>query len=186
MFSEILSGGRSEIGYADGAIRTVLVYLIGLAIIRLGSKRFFGKNTAFDTVVGFMLGSIFSRAITGNAPFLPALECAAVLVAMHWAMGWLAVRWHLFGVLVKGRHRRVVDGGRIHWDQMRKGHLSLEDLESALRLRGRIREIDRVEQAWLERSGEISVVPMPREPQVVYLRVEQGVQVVRIELTPGS
>jgi hypothetical protein len=32
-----------------------------------------GQGTAFGVILGTMLGSIVSRAITGNAPFLPAL-----------------------------------------------------------------------------------------------------------------
>jgi hypothetical protein len=38
-----------------------------------GKKRFMGEATAFDMMLGVMVGSIVSRAITGNAPLGPAL-----------------------------------------------------------------------------------------------------------------
>ncbi|MGE5293586.1 MAG: hypothetical protein ACM3VT_02030 [Solirubrobacterales bacterium] len=36
--------------------------------------------------------------------------------------------------------------------------------------------------AYMERNGKISIVPYPREPQVINVSVEEGVQIVRIEL----
>ena len=36
--------------------------------------------------------------------------------------------------------------------------------------------------ARLERSGQISVIPAAREPQVIEVKVEQGVQTVRVKL----
>ena len=61
------------------ALRAVIVYAVTLAMVRLGKKRFMGKATAFDMILGIMLGSIVSRAITGNAPLVPALAAAAAL-----------------------------------------------------------------------------------------------------------
>src|SRR5689334_25353479 len=83
-------------------LRTVVVYVATVLMVRLGKKRFMGRSTAFDVILGIMLGSIVSRAITGNAPFLPALAAAAVLVAMHWLFSALAFRWHSFGDAIKG------------------------------------------------------------------------------------
>jgi uncharacterized membrane protein YcaP (DUF421 family) len=48
--------------------------------VRLGSKRFLGQTSAFDTIVGIMLGSIMSRAINSSAPFFPTLIAGVVLV----------------------------------------------------------------------------------------------------------
>src|ERR671929_718768 len=80
------------------ALRAVVVYMVAVLIVRLGKKRFMGRATAFDVILGIMLGSIVSRAVTGNAPFFPALAASAVLVAMHWLFSSIALRWHGFGV----------------------------------------------------------------------------------------
>src|SRR3546814_818751 len=76
--------GGAELTIVQMAARAVVVYIVTLLVVRLGKKRFLGKATAFDVILGIMLGSIVSRAITGNAPFLPALA-AAVLIALHWS-----------------------------------------------------------------------------------------------------
>ncbi|HEY0336728.1 MAG TPA: hypothetical protein VGC70_05260, partial [Burkholderiales bacterium] len=60
-----------ELEWHHMAIRAVVVYVVVLAITRSGHKRFLGKGTAFDVIIGILLGSIASRAITGNAAFFP-------------------------------------------------------------------------------------------------------------------
>ena len=49
------------------ALRTVIVYAITLLIVRAGNKRFIGESTAFDVILGIMLGSIMSRAAETQA-----------------------------------------------------------------------------------------------------------------------
>src|SRR5690348_9279235 len=53
--------------------RGIIVYLVMVSLVRIGKKRFMGAATAFDVILGFMIGSIASRAVTGNAPFMPSL-----------------------------------------------------------------------------------------------------------------
>ena len=95
-----------DINVAQMVLRATVVYVITVAIVRLGKKRFMGRTTAFDVILGIMLGSIVSRAITGNAPFGPALAASATLVGMHWAFSGVALRWHGFGRVIKGAPRR--------------------------------------------------------------------------------
>jgi uncharacterized membrane protein YcaP (DUF421 family) len=63
----------ADVGPLQMALRTVVIYAFTLAIVRLGSKRFLSQATAFDAIVGIMLGSVMSRAINGSAPFVPTL-----------------------------------------------------------------------------------------------------------------
>ena len=46
-------------------LRAMIVYIIGVVLIRLGEKRFIGKFSAFDVIVAIMIGSVLSRAIRG-------------------------------------------------------------------------------------------------------------------------
>lgn len=71
----------SDVSSAQMALRTIVVYIFTLAIIRIGSKRFLGRTSALDIVVGIMLGSIMSRGINGSTPFVPTLVAGAVLNA---------------------------------------------------------------------------------------------------------
>jgi hypothetical protein len=62
-----------------------------------------GKAPAFDMMLGIMVGSIVSRAITGNAPLVPALAATATLIALHSVLTAFADRWHGLGEMIKGR-----------------------------------------------------------------------------------
>ena len=95
-----------QITVAQMALRAVVVYVVTVFVVRLGKKRFMGQGTAFDVILGIMLGSIVSRAITGNAPFFTALVAAGVLVAMHWLLSAVALRWHGFGCQCPHRNRQ--------------------------------------------------------------------------------
>jgi uncharacterized membrane protein YcaP (DUF421 family) len=164
------------------ALRAVVVYVTAVLIVRLGKKRFMGRATAFDVILGIMLGSIVSRAVTGNAPFFPALAAGAVLVAMHWLFSSIALRWHGFGVAVKGRPLVLVRDGRIEQDAMRGAHMTEHDLWEDLRGKS-ISRLEEVSEARLERNGRLSVIKAQQRPKVVEVAVADGVQTVRIELT---
>lgn len=171
-----------DLGVGHMAVRAVAVFVAAVAMVRLGDKRFIGRSSAFDLVLGFILGSVVSRAITGNAPFFPTLGAGLVLVGLHWLVAAAAFHSHRVGTLVKGDARRLVEGGEIRWEGMRRSHISEQDLLESLRREGHVSDPAHVEAAWLERSGEVSVIPRGREPRVVELGVEDGVQRLRIEL----
>jgi uncharacterized membrane protein YcaP (DUF421 family) len=176
-----LGADDRQITMAQMALRAVVVYVVTVIIVRLGKKRFMGQGTAFDVILGIILGSIVSRAITGNAPFFPALAAAAVLVAMHWLLSGIALRWHGFGVAFKGHERLLVRDGRIDWATMRQAHMSERDLWEDLRGKG-VSRLEQAAEARLERSGELSVIWARGEPKVVEIGVADGVQTVRVEL----
>ena len=146
-----------ELNALQMAARAAVVYVTVVVIVRLAKKRFMGRGSAFDVILAIILGSVVSRAITGNDPLLPALAAAAMLVALHWAFSLLALHWHRFGVAVKGRPRLLVRAGALLDRDMRKEHMTERDLDEALREHG-IVDRAQVEEARLERNGEVSVI----------------------------
>ncbi|WP_046869154.1 DUF421 domain-containing protein [Microvirga massiliensis] len=162
-------------------VRAAVVYVVTVLIVRLGKKRFMGRATAFDVILGIMLGSIVSRAVTGNAPFLPALVAAAVLVAMHWVSSAMALHWHAFGRAIKGQPVLMVRDGKVDETVMRKTHMTEHDLWEDLRGKS-VADLTQVAEAHLERSGQLSVIKAERKPKVVEVTVAGGVQTLRIEI----
>jgi uncharacterized membrane protein YcaP (DUF421 family) len=145
-----------ELSAAQMAWRAALVFAAALAIVRLGSKRFMGRNSAFDLIVAIMLGSVLSRAITGQSPFFPTLAAGAVLVALHSVLALLAARSRAFGHLIKGRSHLLVNDGQMIREAMRRHGVGEGDLLEATRAKG-LSSLAEVEQAHLERNGEISI-----------------------------
>lgn len=170
----------TEMDVGQVVLRALVIYLAGLLILRFGQHRFLGKNTAFDIVLGFILGSMLSRAVNGSAALGPTVLACAALVALHWLFAYGSFRSRRLGSLVKGDVRQLVRGGEIDWDAMRRVQISQRDLEEAMRSDARMDDLSQIEAAFFERSGRISFVPKRRPPRVVEIDVADGVQTVRV------
>jgi uncharacterized membrane protein YcaP (DUF421 family) len=137
--------------------RAILVYVVGVLVVRMGKSRLVGRVSALDILVGFMLGSLLSRGITGHASLSGTAIASAALIATHWLFTLLAARWHVFGKLTKGNAVQLVQDGHMLPNNMRSSHISEHDLVESLRLHG-IDDVAVVAKAFKERNGKISVV----------------------------
>jgi uncharacterized membrane protein YcaP (DUF421 family) len=165
------------------SFRAILIYVVVLALIRLGHKRFLGRSTAFDFILAILLGSVASRAITGNAPLFPVIAACAVLIFMHSFFAWLSFRWHPFGLLVKGKPIVLIQDGKMVQEGMRRTYTTEHDLMEALRTHASSNDASHIQLSQLERSGNISAISRSSNPKVVTVSVADGVQTVRIELS---
>jgi uncharacterized membrane protein YcaP (DUF421 family) len=170
--------------FHQAAARAVVVYLVGLAIVRIGKSRLIGRLTALDVILGFILGSLLSRGITGHASISGTGAACAAIVAAHWVLTLIACHSHAFGTLLKGHAHLIVKDGQPLRQDMNRSHVSDHDLEEELRLKG-IEELKEVKLAFKERNGEVSVIKRKKQMQVADVAVQQGVQTVRIELEIG-
>jgi uncharacterized membrane protein YcaP (DUF421 family) len=139
------------------AARAIAIYVIGLAIVRLGKSRLISRATALDVILGFILGSLLSRAITGHASLSGTTVASAALVAAHWSFTALGFHFHWFGTLIKGHAVPVIENGQVRQENLRSSHISTADLLGELRLQG-VDRIEDVKRAYKERNGEVSVI----------------------------
>ncbi|MCX2738651.1 DUF421 domain-containing protein [Pontibacter anaerobius] len=139
--------------------RAVGVFFAALLIIRIGNHRIFGKNSAFDIVLGIIYGSILSRTITGNSPFWPTIAAAFVLVMLHKLLASFAFHTHFgLGAFIKGRPKALVKDGKMQRKAMEESSVTENDLKEAVRSSGTHAGVDRIQHAYLERSGKISII----------------------------
>lgn len=154
---DLIGSSDGEVTWWQMSLRALLIFLYGLVLIRLGPRRIFGKNTVYDVLLAVILGSALSRALTGNAPFVPTLAAATALVVLHALLGRLALGVPAVGRLVKGSETLLLRDGEIDRRALRRSNLTERDLMEALRLKGAA-SAEKVEAAYLERSGDISVI----------------------------
>lgn len=148
-----------DLGMLQVCVRSVIVFLATLVIVRLAHKRFLSRMTAFDAVLGFTLASVLARAINGSAPFFPTLVGSLLMVLLHRVLSALSFRWERFGQLVKGTPDALVKDGRPDRDKLRSHRISETDLLEEARLNGQVAELGQIRTAVLERNGKISVIP---------------------------
>jgi uncharacterized membrane protein YcaP (DUF421 family) len=155
----ILGLNRHELEWQHMAARAVLIFIFALALVRIGGMRTFGKNAPFDVIVGIILGSVLSRALTGNAPFFPSMLASLLLVLLHRALA-TAVCYHSgLERLIKGEKMLLAKDGRSLEKNMKKNMISESDLNESLRGQGHIKSVAEVDEAYFETNGKISVIP---------------------------
>lgn len=189
MFEEIwkyfiwLIGGSEDyatLSVTQMIFRTVIIYGVALAMIRIGKRRFMGSYTAFDILIGFVVGSILSRAITGSIRFFDTMIVISTLILLHWIIAAISFHFDKVGGIIKNSARELIVDGEIKEDAMRKSKIGENDLLQALRDKAGVESPEQVKAAYLERDGNITVVPKPVKPQVIEIKVEEGVQTVKI------
>jgi uncharacterized membrane protein YcaP (DUF421 family) len=83
---------------------------------------------------------------------------------MHWAFAMLSVRMHWLSASLKGTRIPLVRDGKVLEDGMRRANITEEDFAEALRLQVHDDDPSKVQAAYMERSGAISVIPRRQTP----------------------
>ena len=159
-FSQLLGIGvePNHLTVLQVCLRGTVVFVAGVAMLRFADKRVLSKMTALDAIIGFILASMLARAINGSSPLVPTLVGGFVLVLLHRVCCKLALHSKFFGGWVKGHADRLICNGEVDRAAMRANDLSENDLLEELRLYGHVKSPAEVEEAYIERSGRISVI----------------------------
>jgi uncharacterized membrane protein YcaP (DUF421 family) len=104
-----------------------------------------------------IVGSNLSRAMTGKAPFWPALAATLLLVVLHRVFAILTIRWAWLAKVMKAEPVVLVRDGVEDRKAMLRHGIGDQDLREGLRLE-QAEEPGEVRLATLENSGKISVI----------------------------
>ena len=151
-------GSGEDLSPTQMAVRAFVMFFIALMLIRLAGMRVFGIKTAFDNILVIMLGAILSRGIVGASPFFSTVAAAAAMIVVHKFLAWLAMKHEWVGKIVKGYRHSLYHDGEMREDNLRRTAVSKDDLMEGVRLEINKNSLDEVEQIFIEKTGEISVV----------------------------
>ena len=151
-------GQPKELTLFQVCLRAFIIFLLGLAMVRIGDRRSLSEKTGFDTLFLVLIGAVLARAINGSAAFLTTIGCGAFLMLVHRFFAFIAFRSHKFGKLIKGSDETLVNNGKVDWKAMKRHLVSKHDLEEDLRLNASTENIDEIKVARIERSGDISFI----------------------------
>ncbi|MDB5279601.1 MAG: hypothetical protein JWR61_4556 [Ferruginibacter sp.] len=153
-----LFGKEDQLTTLQMCARGVLVFLTALIIMRIGSVRTFGKESAIDHVVMIILGGILSRVITGASPFVPVMASTFTIIILHRLLARICIYNHTIGDIIKGKKRVLYSNNKIIESNMKKVLVSEEDLKQGVRLELNEHDTKHVDEILIERNGEISIV----------------------------
>ena len=157
VFRTLIGPDNGDASALQLCVRAVLIFTFGLICIRVAGRRTFSQATPLDIIVALIVGSNLSRAMTGKAPFLPALAATLLLVILHRLLAMATLRWNLLARWVKCTPAVVVSDGRVDHDALRRHGMSMSDLEEALRME-QVEHTADAKRATLEGGGKISVI----------------------------
>jgi len=139
------------------AIRTVAVYLVILAVVRLMGKREIGNLGAFDFLVALMIGEIVDEAIYGDVSMLEFVVVVVIITGLELINSWGSFRSKTLRKILEAGPSQIVEHGKIKQKELARERFSEDDLWSQLRLKG-VDDLQEVKEATIEPSGSISVV----------------------------
>jgi uncharacterized membrane protein YcaP (DUF421 family) len=100
-------------------MRAIVIFVHGLALVRIVGCRVFGKWPVLDIIVSIIIGSSLSRAMTANAPMVGTLAASTLLMGLHWILAQLAACSMAVSRLVEGKPRTVAQNGGLRQSALR-------------------------------------------------------------------
>lgn len=138
------------------ALRTTVIYLLVLAGVRLSGKREVGQMTPFDLTLLLLLSNSVQNAMTGpDTSLLGGMVAATVLLVLNYLIANLSGVNRRFRKFVQGQPSMLIHDGQIIESHMAKEHVSMDELERAMREHG-ISDYHQVAISVLEVDGSIS------------------------------
>jgi uncharacterized membrane protein YcaP (DUF421 family) len=151
-------GKATELTVLNISLRGLFIFIVGLALVRIGDRRSLAEKTAFDAIFIVLLGSMLSRAINGTAPFFTTIAAAVALMVIHRIFAFGAYKSHWVGKIIKGQPITLVRNGEIDREKMKQTLVSEHDFDEDLHLSARTDDVSTIKLARLERSGDISFI----------------------------
>jgi uncharacterized membrane protein YcaP (DUF421 family) len=159
-----LFGDGTELSASQMICRAIVIFIVALMLIRIAGRRSFGMHSAFDNVITLLLGAVLSRAVVGASPFVPTIAAAGVIVLLHRAFAWFAVRSHAFGVLIKGDPIPVFAEGAVISKNLYRSLMSRRDLAEEVRVRLNRDSFAGIDRVYVERNGALGIVLGDAQP----------------------
>lgn len=140
-------------------LRTLVVYVVVLSLLRLGGKRELGQMSPADLVVILIIANAVQNSMNGgDVSLVGGLASAATLVGMNLLLGRLGRGFPVLGRLVVEEPTLLLQDGEPIKKNMDSEHVDLADVEMAAREHG-IDDLKQVAAAVLEVDGSISIIP---------------------------
>ena len=144
-------------------VRTIVVYLAVLLLLRVAGKRELGQMSVIDLVVILVIANAVQNSMNGgDTSLIGGIIAAATLVVVNVLLGRFGRRVPYFSHLFIEEPTLLMSDGELIAKHMERERIDREDIEMAAREHG-IPDLSGVSMAILEPDGSISVIPKKGE-----------------------
>ena len=138
--------------------RAVLVFFAAMFFIRISGLRMLGKQSTFDHLTILILGAVMGRAIVASQSLTGTLAAAFIVIMLHRFVGWITFKNTFAGYMFKGSSVQLIKDNVFDESNMAKTQVTKNDIMIALRTELNTDDFSAIKDAYLERSGKISIV----------------------------
>src|SRR5947199_10825757 len=118
-------------------LRTAVIYALVLVGVRLSGKREVGQMTPFDLTLLLLISNAVQNAMTGpDTSLLGGVIAASTLLLLNYVVAELSGINRRFRKFVQGQPSLLIHDGEIITAHMAKEHVSMDELQRALRAHG--------------------------------------------------
>lgn len=144
-------------------IRTIVLYILVLIVMRLMGKREIGQLQPFELAISIMIADLASIPMADTGiPISNGIIPILGLLVMHLLISMINMKSMKARAVLCGKPTILIYRGRIDEKALKKERFTLNELQE--RLRGNnIVNIGDVEYAILETSGQVTVIQKPNK-----------------------
>ena len=154
---DILMGDKPWNFLLEAALRTAVMFVCALALMKLTGKKEVRQFSLLELLVIIGLGSALGDPmIYTDSPVLPSLVAIASTLLCYWGLTKWANHAGLVKRMVEGRVRRVLHEGEVDLEALEHEGLSTDELFADLRVL-HVEHLGQVRSAYMEVDGELSV-----------------------------
>ena len=144
-------------------VRTILLYLTMIVVVRIMGKRQIGQMEPSEFVVTMMVANLATIPMEDDGIALFAgLVPILVILGAELVLSFLNLKSSKIRRLLCGKPVILIENGNILQQNLRKTRISLDELTGHLREKD-ILDLRSVQFAILETNGNLSVFPYPKE-----------------------
>ena len=143
--------------------RTVFLYIVLIAVVRLMGKRQIGQMEPSEFVVTMLIANLMAIPMQdGGIPLYSGLVPVLLVLAMELLLSGCSMRSVRIRKWLCGKPVILIDNGRILQNNLRRTGVTMDELTSHLREKD-VLDLRSVQFAILETNGNLSVFPYPKE-----------------------
>ena len=148
-------------------VRSIILYILVLLVMRLMGKREIGQLQPFELAIAIMIADLASIPMTDSGiPITNGIISILGLLLMHLVISFLNVKSIKAREIICGKPTILIYRGKIDEKALKKERFTINELEE--RLRGNnIYNLGDVEYAILETSGQVTVIQKPEKRNTI-------------------
>ena len=144
-------------------VRTVLLYLVLIVVVRTMGKRQIGQMEPAEFVVTMLVANLAAIPMQdGGIPLLSGFIPIVTVLGVELVLSHLSLRSIRVRKLLCGKPVILIENGNIMQENLRKTRVTMDELTGHLREAG-VLDITSVQYAIMETDGILSVFPYPEQ-----------------------